>query len=653
MNQPHHAPPNPTIHRRRGLLRRAVWTLLALLLAAAPLHGAGSSIWPTAHAQEGKRLPALSWDDAPDVPLHRSEADWLFDMGLRSFEEAYGPFPTYEYEVGDAEEFFPLGEFNLVKEAFLLHYRTDHAYFWFERGVRLNPGALESTARFFEEHIWPLNNRIYGDEWNPGIDGDSRIHIVNQRGIAPTVMGAFNPDDQCPRSICPQSNQREIVYINLNAAPLGSPEYLTTLAHEHQHLIQHYADGNEQRWFNEGLSQLAEHLNGFAPNLIGAFSLDDFLQNPDHRLAGWAFDESIGRYYAAGYLFMVYLYERFGLEFIQHLAREERDGLASVQATLAALGYADSVDTVFGDWLLANYFDDPYVASASGAGAYYYQTLDLPAAIGTQRLRLTQGRAVHSDTVNQYGADYLRISEPGTYTISFDGGDATPVVAAAPYSADWMWWSYNNSSSATRLTAPFDLSRLTTATLEFSAWWQMEADYDWFQVLVSADDGASWEIVRGARARANGVKAPGAYYSGQSDDWVQERVDLSTYAGQPVLVRFEYLTDSSRTLAGVALDDIRIPELEYEDTVEEAASRWVPEGFLRVPGTVPQHWTLAIITDGGGTAVRVTHPTLDAVNTARASITVPEDGQATLVIGAMAPFTATPATYKVSIQRTE
>jgi immune inhibitor A len=626
----------------RGLARLGLTgiVLLALLVSWLAL--------PVATAQDGKRDDSLSWDDAPVVPRHRSQADWLVDVGWKTAAEVYGPFPTHEYQLGEAEQFVPLGGDGTQTDTFFMRYRTPHAYFWFERGVRADLSQLEETARFFEDHIWPLNHRIYGDEWNPGIDGDSRIHIVNQAYMDPGILGVFNPEDQCPRSLCPESNQREIIYINLDGAPLGSPEYLSTLAHEQQHLIQYHVDGNEQRWFNEGLSQLAEHLNGFQPRFIGSYNVIDFLKQPDHQLNGWTVDGSdLGSYYGAAYLFMVYLYERFGLEFIRALAASDYDGLASVQRVLEQTGQGASVDDVFGDWILANGLDDPYV----GDGRYYYQTLDLPNPIQPLPVALADGNARHTDTVNQYGADYLSLSKPGTYQLTFGGSTRATVIGAKPHSMNWMWWSYNGASSAARLTGQFDLRDLKTATLAFSAWWNMEEEYDWFQVLVSDDGAKSWKIVGGPQAKPKSDTTPGMYYSGRSNAWVNERIDLSAYAGKTVLVRFEYLTDSSRTLSGVALDDLGIVELGILDDVESTASAWTPEGFLRIPNTVPQHWSVAVIEQTPGQPATVQPVTLGDLSTGRAAFTVPDGGSATLVIGAMAPFTTAPARYKIAVQR--
>jgi immune inhibitor A len=625
---------------KRGA-RRGIGALI-VLVAVVPL-----VITPYAHAQDDKRTAALSWADAPIPSPHRSEADWLVDAGWKTSEEVFGPFSTREYRVGDAERFIPLGSFSSTPKAFVMAYRSDHAYYWFERDTHPDSAALEKAARFFEEHIWPLNTAIYGEEWNPGIDGDRRLHIVNQSSIGGGVMGAFNPEDLCPRFLCPESNQRKIIYTGLDTAPLGSDLYLTTLAHEHQHLIQYHIDGNEDRWFNEGLSQLAEHLNGFEPGLIGDYNVIDFLNEPDHHLNGWSSSVSdLGRYYGAGYLFLVYLYERFGLDFIRLVTHSEYDGLASVQVTLTDMGLDMTVDDVFGDWILANDLDDPYVAD----GRYYYRTLDLPGQITPVPLTGDAGSYAHTDSVNQYGADYLSIDQPGTYTFSFDGSDEAHIVGTEPHSQDWMWWSYNGANSAARLTAPFDLTSLDTATLAFSAWWNTEADNDWFQVLVSENGGQSWSIVGGQRAALNGKSAPGPYYSGQSMTWIDEQIDLSAYAGTEILVRFEYLTDSTDTRLGVVLDDIGIRESGGLDDVESAVSIWVPEGFLRISDTVIQNWSVSIVVHDADGSAAVYPVRLDALNTGRVTFTVPPDGGATMVIGAMAPFTSCRADYKLSVQ---
>jgi len=614
------------------------------LIAAVTL--AALAAWPVsaASAQDGGRVEALTWSAAPLAPRAAEPTDWLAD---RTGEDTEGVAAAREYQVGDLEAFIPLGSRDRQPRAFALAYRGQRAYFWFERGLVPDETALERVAQLFDERIWPLNTRIYGGAGNEAIANEARLHVVIQRSIGPGILGAFNPTDLCPRVTCPASNERAIIYVSQDTAPLGSTEFLTTLAHEHQHLLQFRVDSNERRWLNEGLSQLAEHLNGFDPQAIGISNVSRFLAAPDHYLSGWLFDDrDVARNYGAAYLFLVYLYEQFGLEFINAVATSELDGLASVQAALARLDGAPGVDAVFADWMLANLLDDPYV----GDGRYYYRTLDLPEAITPQPLAVPPDGLLYRDQINQYGADYLLLDGPATYQISFDGADGTTVLGVQPPSGEWMWWSNDLNNSAVSLTAAFDLGGLHTATLAFSAWWDIETKGDWFQVLVSEDGGGTWQAVRGPSAGSH-RQAAGPAYSGQSGAWLEERVDLSDFAGQQVLVRFEYVTDGGRVLRGVALDDLGIVELGELDDVEDPASGWVADGFLRIRDRVVQRWALTIVVRTPGQPTTVETVPLDALNTGRVSVTVPDGATAILAVGAMAPFTATPAPYKISITR--
>jgi hypothetical protein len=548
------------------------------------------------------------------------------------------------YQVGDVENFVPLGSRDRQAQPFVLVYRSAHAYFWFERGQSPDLSALEAAARQFDERIWPFDARLFGAASANTLGTDGRVHVVNQSSIGPGILGAFNPTDLCPRAQCPTSNERPIVYLSLDLAPPGSAEYLTTLAHESQHLLQALTDADERRWLNEGLSQLAEHLNGFDPQAVGIEHVSRFLAAPDHHLNGWLFDErDMARNYGAAYLFLLYLYERFGLEAIRAVASHPADGLMSIEAVLATQPGAPDVDSVFADWVVANLLDDPYV----GDGRYYYRTLDLPGAVVSQPLTVPSEGLIYRDSVNQYGADYLRLDIPGTYRLTFDGSDAAPLLSAPPPAGEWLWWSYDNSNSVSRLTGAFDLSGLQAATLTFDAWWDIEEE-DRLQVLVSVDGGVSWQAVGGLAARRC-EQDLGPCYWGRSNGWVNERVDLSAFAGGRVLVRFEYVTDAGVTLTGAALDNLGIVELGPLDDVETAESAWQAEGFVRVQQRLPQRWTLAAVTQTLDAPATVAPLALDGHNTAQATVTVPAGGSVTLVVGAMAPYTSLPGSYKISV----
>ncbi len=121
--------------------------------------------------------------------------------------------------------------------------------------------------------------------------------------MPPGIAGYFSSGDEYPSAMHPRSNQREMIYV--------TADYLRDLdlfgqllSHEFQHMIHWNQDQSEALWVNEGLSLLAEEVNGY-PSVLG---IRQFLDDPDIQLTNWA-EESDDRYrnYAASKLFLSYL----------------------------------------------------------------------------------------------------------------------------------------------------------------------------------------------------------------------------------------------------------------------------------------------------------------------------------------------------------
>ena len=71
--------------------------------------------------------------------------------------------------------------------------------------------------------------------------------------------------------------------------------------------------------------------------------------------------------------------------------------------------------------------------------------------------------------------------------------------------------------------------------------------------------------------------------SGRGEDrkrapkWVEEQVDLTSFAGKEILLRFEMVTDDAVNQPGLLLDNIAIPEIGYQDDGETGAGGWEAE----------------------------------------------------------------------------
>lgn len=581
----------------------------------------------------------LTWDDAPITTPLRHEGDAQVRWGWETAEKALGPFNQEPFEVGDRTTFNISSDLDDYE--FELHHRSQHAYFWFEVGTHVDPDVLETTAARFDSEIWQLNRYLYGENPTPGIDGDRLIHIVHLESPWPGLAGYFSPDDQCARYICDESNERDAIYLMLDYGPVGSDRYFSTLTHEFQHMIQFEVDGNEYRWLNEGFSQLAEHLAGFRDDPINNSNIQSYLSQPDLYLNSWTYDGyQQGAYYGAGYLMAMYLYERFGVGFIRTLARHPLDGLASIHAVLNVTEQGIGIDELMTDWWIANIVDDPYVAD----GRYYYQTFDLPESVYTERLLLDDSRMQAKGFLKQYGVRYFEITESGTYQLSFAGNELTSLTPLAPHSAEWVWWSNNASSSVTSMTRTVDLSDVDQARFHYWLYGETGHFPGYLHLLVSTD-GRHWRFLESdTMLRFDQYsEAPGPHYSGLINTWRNDSVDLSDYAGQVIQIRIEYVTNNAVTGPGFVLDDMRIPEIGWSDSVEDGATGWEVDGFLRTPQMVQQNWALAVVNRGKTPLVQK----IDVQDGgASAEITVGSEG-AIIVLGAMAPFTQTEAGYNL------
>lgn len=142
-------------------------------------------------------------------------------------------------------------------------------------------------------------------------------------------------------------------YVNLNGTILGSADYDSTLAHEFQHMIHWYQHPVDLSWTNEGMSVLAQHLNGFSATGVDR----SFIQSPDTQLNDWSDDMNVDlAHYGAGYLFMDYFAEHYGgYGVLKELLQDPTSPPLNFDHVLAKHGYTDRFMDVMHKWFLANY----------------------------------------------------------------------------------------------------------------------------------------------------------------------------------------------------------------------------------------------------------------------------------------------------------
>ncbi len=542
------------------------------------------------HTLEGALVPE---NDPADLAVRLG--------GVDSVPETY-PDPNAPYEIGDRKEFWVIDSNSNItsKRLAILRAVTDHVYFWIEDGVSYRQNDLDTLVFEFEEQIYPTTREFFGSEWNPGIDGDPHIFILYVSGIGVRTAGYFSSADSLHPLAHEYSNAHELFVFNADNSPLDEPYTYGVLAHEFQHMIHWYWDRNEYSWVNEGFSELSTLLNGYDP---GGFDYY-FASNPDIQLTDWPnHSGSTTPHYGASFLFMTYFMDRMGRQVSQQFMAHPENGLASIDLLFEEISAKDprtgtpiTADDLVLDWALTNYILDEDVWD----GRYYYPSYpEAPQVFETESFYGCQP-GNQPRTVSQYGTDYIRLVCSGSHTLRFEGALKTALLPQTAHSGDFSFWSNKGDESDMTLTREFDFTGVSgPLTFSYWTWYDIETDYDYVYLLASTD-GTTWEILQtpsGTDQDPSGNSYGWGYndVSGGDGSWIEEQVDLSTYAGQRVWLRFEYITDAAVNGEGLLLDDLSIPEIGYFSDLEEDAGGWEPEGFVRVSNILPQTFRLALV----------------------------------------------------------
>lgn len=557
-----------------------------------------------------------------------------------------------QYKIGDKQKFW-VSNSDSQKHTQItaqLKYVTDVLAVWVEEGVRLNQNDLEASANRFTKETYPTNREFFGSEWNPGVDNDPRLHILHARNLGDTTAGYYSSADEYSKQVNEYSNEREMFYVSAdsgNAEP-NSTYYDSTLAHEFQHMIHWANDRNETSWVTEGMSELAGYLNGFD---VGGFDLA-YAMHPDTQLTTWGdpSEESVTEHYGGSYLFTAYFLDRFGEDLTKAVVASDKNGVAGYNEALEQAGRPERFNDIFADWVIANYLDAPEVDTE---GRYGYSDIDLlPMAISEEYRRYPISAKAQ---VSQYGADYIGLAGHQPITIRFEGQQQAPLVDAEPQ-GKYSWWSNRGDVSNSTLTRPIDLRSVGSASLQFSAWFEIEDGWDYAYVEVSTDGGKHWDILEGRyttdKNPAGNAFGPGwTGVSGGEDEarWVDETVDLSRYAGKEVLLRFEMVTDDAVNKPGLLIDNLRIPEINWQDDGEAGEGGWTAEGWILTDNSVKQDWLIQVLEAGGGTlTVERLEVGPDGVGELRID-NMAELQDVMMIVSALAPITTEKANYSYSI----
>jgi len=617
--------------------------------------GAANLLLPVslAHESQARKTVPVPIRDLRDLALR-------LRPGVDSIPESES---AHEYAVGDRIPFWVANvdsneHFQIEAE---LLYKNDVVYVWAERGHDLDPDAMAASADRFAQQIYPQVRAFFGSEPNPGIDGDPRLHVLHARRLGRGIAGYFSGADAFSSLANPFSNQKEMFSISLDwLLHLRDYElYETVLAHEFQHMVHWHNDRNEETWVNEGLSELAQEVAGYPPDLGFA---GVYARNPDTQLNTWNIDpDDNGRHYGGAYLFMAYFLQRFGEDLMRAVVSQPENGTRGFDAALQEAGLSLSFEDVFADWVIANYVGD--FDALAQQGIFGYRQLQAPKpALADSIGRLTQG--AKSGSVANFGVDYISISGRGDATIYFHGNTTTRFADVERFSGNRAWWSNRADDSDVRLTREFDLTGASPAedlTMTVRMWYDIEEDYDYGYVLVSRD-GRKWDILPGQRTTTDNPSGNsfGAAYTARSapsrltgtPSWIEERFDLRDYAGEKIWVRFEYVTDDAVNAPGWFIDEVEIPSIGYATNWEDSAGNWVSEGWMLTDNRLPQEWLVQTMVFHNGALTGLSRAPVDSDGELHIGLDgLDKESEIVLAISGLTPVTTEEAVYEYRIER--
>ncbi len=137
------------------------------------------------------------------------------------------------------------------------------------QSAKCNAATASAICNEFDNNIYNKIKTNFGNESD--VDSNGRIIIFlldiidGYTGSGGYVAGFFNPINEFAIGTQPNSNEADMLFMDVNPLVPASTAFYSTVAHEFQHLVNfnttYFDDATEQDvWINEGLSSAAEYV---------------------------------------------------------------------------------------------------------------------------------------------------------------------------------------------------------------------------------------------------------------------------------------------------------------------------------------------------------------------------------------------------------
>ncbi len=211
--------------------------------------------------------------------------------------------------------------------------------------------TVDNLLAAFENNVVPIEHVWYTTPTDVDRSGKVILLLLDiQDGYKPGsgyIAGYFDPINHFSEASVNALNSKyhsnfgEMLYLDTNPADVTRTSFLSTLAHEYQHLLQFgkYYRGEqsdiEPTWLDEGLAEISSDLTGFGPQVGRANNFRTALLNKTSLIREP--DRFLLDNYATSYIYFKYLADVYGIGGISAIFRNNALGVDSVNSALQAV----------------------------------------------------------------------------------------------------------------------------------------------------------------------------------------------------------------------------------------------------------------------------------------------------------------------------
>ena len=215
---------------------------------------------------------------------------------------------------------------------------------------------LSEIANIFENQFYPKITNLLTTEDLPGIDNDSRLIVVLEK-LKNDFGGYVRTNDHLPKSISPDSNEGQIVFLNAEAL-LTNPSSVSSyyLTHEFTHLITLKAKPEMEVFLSEMLAESSAFF--LDPDVSRSLLLkraNQLLSTTSLNFNLWqekSFD------YAKVHFLSLYLKEQFGEEIFKDILFSSKNGFLAIEEAVQKRNPSLDLDDLMIDFLITLVLND-------------------------------------------------------------------------------------------------------------------------------------------------------------------------------------------------------------------------------------------------------------------------------------------------------